>query len=215
MKTKLLLVLATLVVAAITAPAALADNNATGSVGSVQVGNTGANPTVDATVAEAAGLVVTPLTCTLPAELLAVLPPPACTVPTEFEAVLFPDPTTDVGAEAAAVALPTVAPTVGLAAVLPTWTDPTEPVALLSASAAGAVIAAARSVASTSINLVFMLPPPFLPARAADVICPHHPRRPRGCARPAQNPSFEGCQDGSPKTGEIPLPMRPRGPRGR
>jgi hypothetical protein len=54
MRSKVMPVIALLIVAAIAAPAALAENDATGSIGSVQVANTGASPSVGVDVANTA-----------------------------------------------------------------------------------------------------------------------------------------------------------------
>ena len=60
MRSRLMVLLGLLVSAAITAPGALADNNATGSIGSVQVGNTTATPSAGAAVGSVAVSVSAP-----------------------------------------------------------------------------------------------------------------------------------------------------------
>jgi hypothetical protein len=50
--------------------------------------------------ADADGLELTPLTCTLPVEPLDVFPPPACTAPVELVAVLSPEPVMATGTDA-------------------------------------------------------------------------------------------------------------------
>src|ERR671934_192636 len=112
-----------------------------------------------ATLPVADGAAWTPLTWTAPTEPLAVLPPPAWTAPTEFEAVLFPDPETETGTETPALTPPTEAPADGAAVVFPTWTVPIDPVAPLSASAAGAAIAATRSAGAKTVRNRILLPP--------------------------------------------------------
>ena len=68
------------------------------------VNGTPAPALLPAAPADADGDALAELTCTLPVELLDVLPPPACTAPTESVAVLSPEPPTATGAETAALA---------------------------------------------------------------------------------------------------------------
>lgn len=60
MRSRLIVALGVLVSAAITAPVALADNNATGSIGSVQVSNTTAAPSANATAGSVSASVSVP-----------------------------------------------------------------------------------------------------------------------------------------------------------
>src|SRR5205823_11727402 len=87
-----------------------------------------------AAFAEREGLVLRPLAWTTPVELPAVFPPPSCAAPVEFVAVLLPDPPTDVGALTDAPAVDDPTPADGFTDVLPAWTVPVEPDALLSAN---------------------------------------------------------------------------------
>jgi hypothetical protein len=62
MKSRVMLVFALLVAAAVAAPTALADNNATGSIGTVQVGSTSVDPAAGAAVGQASAAVSAPTT---------------------------------------------------------------------------------------------------------------------------------------------------------
>jgi hypothetical protein len=137
----------------------------------------------------------------VPTELLARFPPPACTVPTELDALFPPDPAIVVGAETETDAPPTVPPADGVAVVFPTCTVPIEPVALLSARAPGAVIAAAMNVAATNITLdLIALLLPFGSEPQG------HQRRPARRDRLAPNHSNEGCP-GSLRNGRKHRPV--------